>query len=93
VPQHALKDHIENATVDFAFLHLNRAVHVIQKGDYVMFPDYEFDFAKPEIAQAVLVCHKEILKRKRDSLKGFIRAYIKRIRYENGLSDAERARI
>ena len=91
VPQHALKGHIENATVDFAFLHLNRAVHVIQKGDYVMFPDYEFDFAKPEIAQAVLVCQKEILERKRDSLKKFIRAYIKRIGYEHGLSDAERA--
>jgi ABC-type nitrate/sulfonate/bicarbonate transport system substrate-binding protein len=91
VPQHALKGHIENVTVDFAFLHLNRAVHVIQKGDYVMFPDYEFDFAKPEIAQAVLVCHERILERKRDSLKKFIRAYIKRIRYEHGLSDAERA--
>ena len=79
---------LKNQTYDFAFLHLHRAMVMVQNGKYQ--PYRNFDWIRASVSQAILVCPKSYVEKHRETLIRFFVGYKKRIDVEHRLTDAEK---
>ncbi len=91
IPQTKLKRMLRKQQLDIAFLHLHIGGKMVEKGKYERYPGFDFSFADPELSQALLVCHDDVIRDRREELVDFLEVYKHRIDYENGLSEEERA--
>ena len=80
---------LKNQTYDFAFLHLHRAMVMVQNGKYE--PYRNFDWIRASVSQAILVCPKSYVEKHRETLIRLFVGYKKRIDLEHRLTDAEKS--
>lgn len=84
-----MKRGIDDGIVDGGYFHLMSVPGLIDRFDLVS-PLHEW--SDPELSQALLVCRKDALPAQRARFVAFLEAYIRRIRYEYGLSRQERTK-
>ena len=90
IPNRKLKEMLKKKKLDLAFLHLHIAAKSVRAGRYKPYPNFNFDFANPQLSQALLVCRNEVLQERREELTQFISIYKKRIDFEQSLTKAQR---
>lgn len=69
--------------IDGGFFHLMAVEKLVEKGYAYVYQ--KFDWVNPELAQALLVFHKDFIKDHPEEVEKIIRAYMKRVKYEHGL--------
>lgn len=79
---------LKNQTYDFAFLHLHRAMVMVQNGKYQAYRN--FDWIRASVSQALLVCPKSYVEAHRETLIRFMVGYKTRIDLEHALTNAEK---
>lgn len=84
-----IADGIGNGVIDGGYFHLMNLQNMLGKFRLVKSLDH---FGDPELSHALLVCRRDFLNANRRALTALLEAYVKRIRYEHGLSQAERTR-
>lgn len=84
-----MKRGIDDGIVDGGYFHLMSVPGLIDRFDLVS-PLHEW--SDPELSQALLVCRKDALPAQRARFVAFLETYIRRIRYEYGLSRRERTK-
>lgn len=76
--------------VDGGYYHMLTTESLVKNGHAYIYR--KFDWMNPELSHALLVFHKDFVKKHPDEVKKIVRAYMKRIKYEHGLSKEERLR-
>lgn len=84
-----MKAALSNGVIDGGYFHLMSVPGMAAEFDIVR-PLHEW--SNPELSHALLVCRKDSLPSDRERLIAFLEVYIRRIRYEHGLSPEERTR-
>jgi len=88
VDEDELNKGIVNGTFDGAFFHLMSIESNIERG--AIYVHQKFTWVNPELSHALLVFHKDFVKDHPDAVEKIVRAYMKRIKYEQGLPREER---
>lgn len=81
---------IANGVIDGGYFHL-MSFEGHPDGPFYLIQPLHY-WANPELSMALLVCRKDFLEENRPRLVKFMEAYIKRIKYEHGLTYEERTR-
>jgi len=79
---------LQSEVIDGGYFHLMSLEDPLCAPYYLLEPLHEF--VNAELSHAVLVCHKDFLKKNRQRLVKLIEVYIKRIKYEHSLTYEER---
>jgi len=79
---------LQSGVIDGGYFHLMSLEDPLCAPYYLLAPLH--DFVNAELSHAVLVCHKDFLRKNRARLVKLIEIYIKRIKYEHSLSYEER---
>jgi len=79
---------LENGIIDGGYFHLMFLEGPRFVGLHLLQPLHAW--ANPELSHALLVCHKDFLRKNQNRLIKLIEVYIKRIKYEHSLSYEER---
>jgi len=74
--------------VDGGYYHMLTAESLVKDGHAYIYR--KFDWMNPELSQALLVFHKDFIKKHPELVKKVVRAYMKRIKYEHSLPKVER---
>lgn len=83
-----LSERFEDGTVDGGYHHLHYVRKFVKSGlGYVY---RRLDWVNPEASLALLVFNKDFVRDNRDVVQKIVNAYVKRIKYEKSLSEAER---
>jgi len=83
-----LANSIIEKTIDGGYYHLMAVESLVKSGDAYIYR--KFDWVNPELSQALLVFHKDFVKKHPEQIKKIIVTYMKRIKYEHSLSKEER---
>lgn len=83
-----LYERLADGTVDGGYHHLHWVRKFVKNG--VGYVYRKLDWVNPEASLAVLVFNKAFLKDNREAAQKIVNAYVKRIKYEHGLTEGER---
>jgi len=83
-----LNQALKKGSIDGGYYHLMSIEKLVENDQAYVFR--KLDWLNPELSQALLIFHKDFVKNHPDQVEKVIRAYMKRIKYEHGLSKEER---
>lgn len=83
-----IRELLKKKAIDGFLGHFVESIGYIEKGDAYLYR--RMDWMNPEISHALLVFRKDFVENHPDQVKKFIRAYMRRIKYEHSLSREER---
>lgn len=88
LPKDKLDKALREKDIDGAFYHIDSLIPMVTSGNAYVYR--KMDWMNPELSQAFLVFRKDFVEKNPESVKRFLRAYLKRISYEQNLSLEER---